>query len=57
MKRFNNFHQRPNFQQNLESIGMNYWNLASGPDTLPYWQEGVCYGFSETQIDKVLDAT
>ena len=57
MKRFNNFHQRPNFQQNLESIGMNYWNLASGPDALPYWQEGVCYGFSETQIDKVLDAT
>lgn len=57
MKRFNNFHQRPNFQQNLESIGMNYWNLTSGPDALPYWQEGVCYGFSETQIDKVLDAT
>lgn len=52
MKRFNNFHQRPNFQQNLESIGMNYWNLASGPDALPYWQEGVCYGFSETQIEK-----
>lgn len=57
MKRFNNFHQRPDFQQQLETIGMNYWNLPSGPDQKPYWQEGVCYGFSETQVDKILDAT
>ena len=57
MKRFSNFHQRPNFQEELEKIGFNYWNLASGPDAKPYWQEGVCYGLSETQVDKILDAT
>ena len=57
MKRFSNFHQRPNFQEELEKIGFNYWNLPSGPDAKPYWQEGVCYGLSETQVDKILDAT
>jgi len=57
MKRFSNFHQRPNFQEELEKIGFNYWNLSSGPDAKPYWQEGVCYGLSETQVDKILDAT
>ena len=57
MKRFSNFHQRPNFQEELEKIGFNYWNLPSGPDSKPYWQEGVCYGLSETQVDKILDAT
>lgn len=57
MKRHNNFYQRPDFQKHLEDIGMNYWNLPSGPDQKPYWQEGVVYAFSETQIDKIQEAT
>lgn len=52
MKRFNNFYKRPDFAQQLEAIGMNYWNLPSGPEQLPYWQEGVCYTFTEAEIDR-----
>ena len=57
MKRHNNFAKRPDFATQLESIGMNYWNSPSGPEKLPYWQEGVVYGFSETEIDRIQEAT
>lgn len=57
MKRHTNFEKRPDFIQQLEGIGMNYWNAPSGPDNLPYWQEGVMYAFSETQVDRIQDAT
>lgn len=56
MKRFT-FAQRPDYQQKLEEIGYNYWNLPSGPNLDPYWQEGVTYVFSETQVDKIQSAT
>lgn len=49
--------KRPNFEQSLLGIGMNYWDYPSGPLKLPYWQEGVTYGFSETEIDKIQEAT
>lgn len=49
--------KRTDFQKRLEEIGFNYWNLPSGPEKLPYWQEGVTYAFSETQIDKIQDAS
>lgn len=51
MKRHNNFEQRSDFIQQLEGIGMNYWDAPSGPEKLPYWQEGTVYAFSETQVD------
>lgn len=51
------FPKRKNFQEELEKIGFNYWNLPSGPKKEPYWQEGVTYVFSETQIDQIQEAT
>lgn len=57
MKRHLNPQPRKDFQQRLESIGMNYWNLPSGPEKLPYWQEDVYYGFSETEVDRIQEAT
>lgn len=57
MKRFDNFEARPNFERCLEEIGMNYWNLPSGPEKLPYWNEKAMYVFSETEIDKQQEAT
>lgn len=56
MKRLQ-FAKRPNFEKQLESIGFNYWNLPSGPNMDPYWQEGVTYAFSETQVDKIQAAS
>lgn len=51
------FPKRVNYPVFLEEIGFNYWNWVSGPNKLPYWQEGVVYGFSETKVDLILDAT
>lgn len=56
MKRLK-FAQRPNFQDELDRIGFNYYSLPSGPDGEHYWQEGVTYGFAETQVDKIMEAT
>lgn len=49
--------KRPDYVQQLLNIGMNYYNLPSGPKKEDYYQEGICYAFSETQVDKVQDAT
>lgn len=57
MKRHTNFEKRPDFIQQLEGIGMNYWNAPSGPEKLPYWQEGTVYAFSETQVDRIQEST
>lgn len=57
MKRHINFEKRPDHAQRLEEIGFNYWNSPSGPDKLPYWQEGVMYVMSETEIDELQEAT
>lgn len=57
MKRYNNFNQRPDYVKQLEDIGFNYWNLPSGPDNLPYYQEGVVYALSETEIDRIQHTT
>jgi len=51
------FPKRADYIQQLENIGFNYWDLPSGPEQLPYWQEGVTYAFSETQIDRIQEAT
>lgn len=51
------FAKRPNFEKRLEEIGFNYWNLPSGPQGLPYYQEGVCYALSERQVDLIQEAT
>lgn len=59
MKRHVNFGQRPDFEKRLDSIGMNYWRLPSfdGLQEVPYWQEHVVYGFSETEVDVIQNAT
>lgn len=57
MRRHTNFEKRPDFAKQLNSIGMNYWNLPSGPDSKPYWQEGTVYAFSEHEIDDIQNAT
>lgn len=56
MKR-HHFPKRSDYIQQLEKIGFNYWDLPSGPEQLPYWQEGVTYAFAETQIDRIQEAT
>lgn len=57
MKRHTNFEIRPNHVELLEGIGFNYWNAPSGPEGAPYWQEGVVYGMSESEIDHIQAAT
>ena len=57
MKRYANFPRRQNFIEELNKIGFNYWDLPSGPKQEPYWQEGVCYVLSESEIDQIQAAT
>lgn len=57
MKRHNTFEKRSDFKAQLEGIGFNYWNSPSGPEQLPYWQEGTVYAFSETEIDRIQEAS
>lgn len=57
MKRHSDFHRRPNYAEEHEKIGFNYYNLPSGPEQAEYWQEGVMYVLSETEIDKIQAAT
>lgn len=57
MKRHNDFEQRKYYGAELNRIGMNYWDSPSGPDKLPYWQEGVVYGFGESEIDQIQSVT
>lgn len=57
MKRHTNFEKRNDFASQHEQIGFDYWNSPSGPEKLPYWQEGVVYGFSEKEVDKIQEAT
>lgn len=56
MKRHTNFPQRPNFHTHLEAVGFDYWNLQ-GPANKDYWQEGVVYAFTETEVDVIQKAT
>lgn len=56
MRRYH-FQARPNYEARLKEIGFDHYSLPSGPDNLPYWQEGVCYIFSEKQIDLIEEAT
>ncbi|WJJ54645.1 glutathionylspermidine synthase group 1-like protein [Acinetobacter phage AB1I1M-1] len=57
MKRHSNFEKRLDYVEQLEGIGFNYWNAPSGPEKLPYWQEGVVYGFAEHEIDQIQQTT
>jgi glutathionylspermidine synthase len=44
---------RPGWQKRVEQEGM-LWHTAHG---VTYWHEGVCYRFSEAEIDTIHDAT
>lgn len=57
MKRHTNFTVRENFQEEHKKIGFDYWDLFSGPDKLPYWQEGTVYAFSEKEVDRIQQTT
>jgi glutathionylspermidine synthase len=57
MKRHNNFFKRDNYAEEHDKIGFNYYSLPSGPNKDEYWQEGVMYVLSETEIDKIQAAT
>ena len=52
-----NFAQRPDYVKRLEELGFSYWNLPSGPLKKPYWSEGACYVFKESEIDAIQAAT
>ena len=45
--------QRSNWQKTVESQGMHYHTL----DGVPYWDESVCYRFTESEIDRLEAAT
>ncbi|EGF91684.1 glutathionylspermidine synthase family protein [Asticcacaulis biprosthecium C19] len=44
---------RPDWQTRVEAEGM-LWHTAGGS---PYWNEGVCYRFSESEVEQIHDAT
>ena len=50
------FDRRADFVAAHQAIGFSYWDLPS-KNGMPYWQEGVVYTFSESQVDFINDAT
>lgn len=50
------FQARPNWQQEHEKIGFDYYNLPSLDGSI-YWSEGVAYEFTLKQIEQLEDAS
>ena len=50
------FQPRPNWQQEYEKIGFDYYNLPSLDGSI-YWSEGVAYEFTLKQIEQLEDAS
>ncbi len=50
------FPVRKNFEARCVDVGFDFHNIPSTDDT-PYWQEGIAYEFTETEVDAIDDAT